>query len=371
MSRYRLVSLDLQRLAVPLKEPFVIATGRVDVTPSIAVELVLEAADGRRASGLGEAAALPGVTRETADDVLQLLDTARALLLGRELPLAPDQGVDPLLLSACGGSFVALQGLETALCDAASRLDGLPLWRWLGGPESCPAIETDITLPILPAARMAELAQHWWGLGFRAFKVKVGKALQDDLASLRAVHAVAPEARLRIDANCGFDAAQSLALVAAVKGWGGALECLEQPCAADDFEGLARVAADSGIPVVADESVKSMEGLERVVAARAVQGINLKLAKSGLLGALGLGRAAQRHGLRLMVGGMVETRLGMTAAVHLTAALGGVAWPDLDTAWLLADDPWLGGYEARGPHYLLPDAPGLGIARRGPLPAPL
>jgi len=130
----------------------------------------------------------------------------------------------------------------------------------------------------------------------------------------------------------------------------------------EDVAGAAQVAAACRVPVLADESVKSLAELRAVLAARAATGVNLKVAKSGsLLGAYAIGREAQKAGLPLMVGGMVETRLGMTAAAHLVAALGGVAFPDLDTAWLLATDPFEGGYVADGPRYLLPDAPGLGV----------
>jgi len=66
----------------------------------------------------------------------------------------------------------------------------------------------------------------------------------------------------------------------------------------------------------------------------------------------------------VMVGGMVESRLGMTAAAHLCASLGGVQFPDLDTAWLLAEDPFEGGYRAEGPRYELPDSPGLAVTKR-------
>ena len=75
-------------------------------------------------------------------------------------------------------------------------------------------------------------------------------------------------------------------------------------------------------------------------------------------------RTKSRRGMPLMVGGMVETRLGMTAGAHLAAALGGVPFVDLDTAWLLQDDPYAGGYRAEGPHYSLGEEPGLGIDGR-------
>jgi L-alanine-DL-glutamate epimerase-like enolase superfamily enzyme len=54
----------------------------------------------------------------------------------------------------------------------------------------------------------------------------------------------------------------------------------------------------------------------------------------------------------------------MTAAAHVACALGGAAFVDLDTAWLLASDPYDGGYVADGPHYAMPNTPGLGVARR-------
>jgi L-alanine-DL-glutamate epimerase-like enolase superfamily enzyme len=92
--------------------------------------------------------------------------------------------------------------------------------------------------------------------------------------------------------------------------------------------------------------------------------VNLKLAKLGGVGvALEIGRAAARAGLKVMMGGMVETRLGMTAAAHVACALGGVDFVDLDTAWLLAEDPYRGGYIAEGPRYTMPDAPGLAVER--------
>jgi L-alanine-DL-glutamate epimerase-like enolase superfamily enzyme len=74
--------------------------------------------------------------------------------------------------------------------------------------------------------------------------------------------------------------------------------------------------------------------------------------------------AARAAGLSLMIGGMVETRLGMSAAAHLACALGGVEFVDLDTAWLLADDPYEGGYVADGPRYTIPPNPGVGVRRR-------
>jgi L-alanine-DL-glutamate epimerase-like enolase superfamily enzyme len=378
--RYRLASIAVRPLSVPLLDPFVIATGRVDATRSAEVRVVLEGeASGERALGLGEGAALWPVTREDQPEVVLGLEKAAGALSGARLALPDADGTEPLDLAPLADLGALLDGtlldapvaraaLETAICDAWARLVGLPLRALFGGALGAATrrLETDITIPIADPARMAELARGWAARGFSHFKVKVGKDVDRDLEALFAIASAVAGARFRIDANEGFSAAEAIALARAVEARALAVECYEQPCRADDLEGMAAVAAAVGPPVIADESVKTLADLGRVQAARAADGVNLKLVKSGgPLGALAIGRAAVSAGMPLMVGGMVETRLGMTAAAHVAAALGGVAFADLDTAWLLAEDPYEGGYEAEGPAYLLPDAPGLGVTRRG------
>ncbi len=96
--------------------------------------------------------------------------------------------------------------------------------------------------------------------------------------------------------------------------------------------------------------------------------MNLKLAKlGGPLAALALGRRARAAGLRLMAGAMVETRVGLMAMAHVVTALGGVEWVDLDTAFLLAGDPFSGGWNVEGAHLRLTGEPGLGLAVTGSL----
>lgn len=380
LGRHRLASIVVRPLSVPLLDPFVIATGRVDATRSAEVRVVLEKeAGGGRAEGLGEGAALWPVTREDQPEVVAGLEKAAAALLDAAVTLPEVNGVEALDLGALAELGALLDGvladapvaraaLETAICDAWARLCGLPLRTLFGGALGAATrrLETDITIPIADPERMAELARGWAARGFLHFKVKVGKDVDRDLAALFAIAAAVPGARFRIDANEGFSAAEAIALARAVEARALIVECYEQPCRADDLEGMAQVAAAVEPPVIADESVKTLADLARVQAARAADGVNLKLVKSGgPLGALAIGRAAAGAGMPLMVGGMVETRLGMTAAAHVAAALGGVAFADLDTAWLLADDPYQGGYDAEGPAYVLPDAPGLGVVSRG------
>ena len=322
--------VTVEPLSVPTRDPFVISSGEVHATRSVLVRVMLD--DGT--VGLGEGACLPPVTREDQADALAALQRTPSL-------------------DALDGWPVARAGLEMALLDAQARRAGLPLWRHLGGHGPAPTLETDITLPILSPARMAELAAQWWRRGFRRFKVKAGHDLAADLERLEAVRRAVPDATLQSDANGGFSVDEALAYLAT----GVPFSCFEQPCAT--AAELAAVARCTRVPIIADESVKAVADLD---ALEGVAGVNLKIAKSGgLVAARAVGLEAQRRGLLVMVGGMVETKLGMTAAAHLAASLGGVDFADLDTAFLLTEERFDGGYDSEGPMLSLPETPGLGI----------
>jgi L-alanine-DL-glutamate epimerase-like enolase superfamily enzyme len=363
---FSIVSIEVEPLSIPLRAPFVIATGRIDVTRAALVRATVADRAGRQAAGLGEAAALPPVTREDQPDLLAAIAAAAPALRGAPLPDL--DALASLLAGSLAGSVVARAGVEAAILDAAARLLGVPLHVALGN-NTAPELVTDVTLPISDPERMAAAALDHRRSGFTCFKVKVGRDWHADLASLRAVAAAVPDARYRLDANAGFDAQQALALLDAALGHGLTVECYEQPCAADDLAGMAEVTARSAVPVVADESFRGNSDLERLLEARAAHGVNLKLVKlGGPLAALALGRRAQAAGLKLMAGAMVETRIGLLAMAHVVAALGGVDWVDLDTAFLLAEDPFVGGWTAEGPRLRLSGGPGLDVqTSRGPL----
>jgi L-alanine-DL-glutamate epimerase-like enolase superfamily enzyme len=357
----RIVALDATPLSVPLREPFVIATGRMDATRAALVTITLEDAAGNRAAGLGEAAALPPVTHEDQPDLLRAVADARARLVGATL--SDLAAADVTLAAAFSDSPVARAGAAGALADAWARLEGRSLHALLGGDVPPAPLTTDITLPIGAPAYVAGLARSYRAAGFSCFKVKIGRDFRADHAVLRAVAAAVADARFRLDANAGFTARDALALLDLLAGDALPLECFEQPCARDDLAGMAEVTARSPVPVVADESFRGADDLTRLVDARAAHGVNLKLAKlGGPAAAVALGRVARARGLSLMAGAMVETRVGIATMAHVVAALGGVEWVDLDTAFLLASDPFAGGYSSEGARLFV--EPGLGAGVR-------
>jgi L-alanine-DL-glutamate epimerase-like enolase superfamily enzyme len=349
-------SVFVHELSVPTVGPFVIATGQVQATRSVLVQVVLRDRDDRRtATGLGEGACFPPVTREDQPEALAALRKVAPGLVGASVSSLLQWHA--LLDGALGAQLVARAALEVACLDALARLDAAPLYQWLEGDDAAASpLETDVTIPLLAPERMAALAQEWWARGFRALKVKVGRHFDEDLKALEAMVKATPGARFRPDANGALSPEEALSYLAAARALGAHIECFEQPC--PTTAELNEVARRSEVPVVADESVRQAQDLDGLD----VGGVNLKIAKSGsLLRARDVGLVARARGLKLMVGGMVETRLGMTAAAHLAASLGGVDFADLDTAFLLASDPFHGGYIATGAQLALPQSPGLGI----------
>jgi L-alanine-DL-glutamate epimerase-like enolase superfamily enzyme len=163
-----------------------------------------------------------------------------------------------------------------------------------------------------------------------------------------------------VDANGGWTAKEAIERLPALIGAG--VELLEQPVAAADLLGLARVRDASRIPVLADEPALTAADIPRL--AGMADGVNVKLAKTGgIRPALAMIQTARAHGLRVMLGCMVESSIGIAAAVQLSPL---VDWVDLDGHLLLARDPARGLSLVDG-RILPPGAPGIGVELVEPL----
>jgi L-alanine-DL-glutamate epimerase-like enolase superfamily enzyme len=251
-------------------------------------------------------------------------------------------------------------GLETALLDALCRHSGVPLWSFWGGVDVRER-ESDITIPIADLERTVALAREWYGRGFRLFKTKVGVDVEQDIRRLEAIHRALPDVAFIADANQGFTRADCLAFVNGVKRVGGRLVLLEQPVVREDLDGLAALRHLTGVPVAADESVRSILDVRNILERQAADYINIKIMKSGLLDSMDIAAYARAYGLRLMIGGMVETRIAMGCSFGLVLGLGGFDVLDLDTPLLLAADPVKGGYRYDGPRLQPWSGPGLDL----------
>lgn len=361
----RVVDVIVEPLSIPLREPFVIASGRMTATRAVLVEVVIEDVHGHRGRGLGEAAALPPVTPVDQPELLTSLTASAATLRGGGF--SGHASLKALVDEACGGtSLVARAAVESALLFAWADLLCEPMHRLLGSrrvddPVRGFSVDTDITIPIGTPAHMAGLCSAWADLGFFIFKVKVGRSADDggaleDGEALAAIASVVPHARLRLDGNAGQTVTEARALFHLALQLGLTVELLEQPTPKADALALAELSTMLPVPVVADESAGSYEDA-RALVDLGVTGINLKLVKhGGPVEAARIGRLCRRRRVSLMAGAMVETRVGLTAMFHVLRALApGRAAVDLDTAFLLTDDPFCGGFTDDGPRLRLLD----------------
>jgi L-alanine-DL-glutamate epimerase-like enolase superfamily enzyme len=281
--------------------------------------------------------------------------TARAALAAWE-PLLPSdpwelEGFERRGRAALFGQRAAWCALDTALWDLRGQIAGVPLWKlWGLDPATLPP--SSFTLGLADwetTARKLEEAK-----AYPILKIKVGGA--DDVGTVARIRERSSQV-LRVDANAGWSRDQALRLLPALADLG--VEFVEQPLAPDDLEGLAWLHRRSPLPLFVDEACHVASDVARLH--DRVSGVVVKLAKTGGPSeALRLVHAARAHGLSLMLGCMIESSLGITAAAHLGPLFDTL---DLDGHWLLASDPFegVGGGEGR---LTLPDRPGLGASPR-------
>ena len=342
----RITDLTFSALDVALREPFGIATGAQHTARNVLVRLKLE--DG--SEGLGEAAPFPAVNGETQAAVLAALPEAKLAVTG--LIAERYRVVAHALREVLQEVPSARAAVETALFDALCKSAGISLWSYFGGAE--PSLVTDITVPTGDPLRAQQAAERAARDGFRTLKVKVGGGpLEIDVKRLALVHEAAPHAELVLDANGSLNADTAIELIERMGPARQQLVLFEQPTAAEDWDGLDAVGRNGHVPVAADESARSGGDVARLAAARVVSVVNIKITKSGIVEAWDMIATARAHGLGLMVGGMVETELAMSASACLAAGIGGFRFVDLDTPLFMAYRPLEGGFHQAGPHLRL------------------
>ncbi|WP_122939300.1 dipeptide epimerase [Brachybacterium sp. EE-P12] len=344
------------RHLAPLRHPFVTAARRTEAVEYVVAEV--ELAGG--VVGQGSAAETVAVTGEDARSILTALDgPLRGALEGARGTVGE---LSARIAAALPGATSAKAALEVALHDAWARAADRPLVELLGGRVG-EVMRNDMTVSLEEPATMAQRAREAVAAGHEILKIKLGHDIDEDRARLAAVAEAAPAARLRLDANQGWLPEQAIEIISGFEADGLPVELVEQPVAAGDVEGLARVTAAVSLPIMADEAVWSAADAHRLIEARACDLLNIKLAKTGgLRGAIEVADAARLAGIDCMLGAMMEPRISITAAAHLALAHPAVTMIDLDPpAWFATALPRGGIVQERGV-LRLSGGPGLGLA---------
>ena len=289
----RLARVRITRLRIPLKAPYRLAFGPVSHFDTIVAEC--ETADG--STGLGEATVLTGYTEETIDGSWRTACEITGLIQAQEIAAARNLlraylAKHPFTVTAF---TTALEMLEGSRYLSQAREQAVPLLAGLNatGEEA-----------------LREEFERCYGQGYRTFKVKVGFDVGKDLAHVRAVQGLSRgKAKIRIDANQGYSAAQGASFVRALDP--ADIELLEQPCRAGDWESHLEVVRAATVPVMLDESVYGLEEIQRAADLGAARFIKLKLMKLGSLEALGQALERIRAlGMQPVLGNGVACDLG-------------------------------------------------------------
>lgn len=340
--------IEYEPLALRTAEPFHIARpsdphGRRNVW----VRLI----DDDGVEGWGEAAASP-FYGDTADTVVAALGQYAAVLERFDHPFALET-IERELEVAVGRNPAARTALSAALHDLMGKKLGAPVWR-LWGLDPATAPRSSFTLSMAGPEETREKARR--NAHRPVLKVKVGRP--DDEARLRAIRDEAPDAVLYVDANTAWTAKEALRRLPFLEELRVAF--VEQPLPAGDIEGLRLLRNRSRLPIVADESCETVADIPRLLGA--VDGINIKLAKAGSLReAMRMVHVARSHGLMVMLGCMLQSSLGIAAAVQLAPL---VDYLDVDGPLLLAEDPFTGPGMNDDGTLRFNQGPGLGVDRR-------
>ena len=347
-----ILKIEVYKYSIPMV-PFTIATGTMHFAQNILIRIHTNTGH----IGVGECSAFPMIVGETQATCYEMAKDFAAIWKHKNA-LDIDARLAELDLFTAR-NYTAKSAFDMALYDLAAKNAGLPLYAYLGGVKK--EIESDLTIGIDTPENMAETAAKFVADGVRMIKVKLGKDPATDIARIQKIRAaVGPGIILRIDANQGWSYDDAFTALTGLGAYD--IQFCEQPMRSFNDHLLPALCTISPIAIMADESVYTHHDAERIIANKACASINIKLAKSGgIKEALAINKVAEVAGIPCMMGGMLESRLALSAKVHLAMSLDNIKYYDLDTCLLGHKiDPVIGGAKYNGMHLELTNAPGIG-----------
>ncbi len=344
-----MIKLEAWVVELPLLEPLRISTGVSEKSRTVVVRLTTP----EGLEGWGEACPSRSVLGETIEMVEEAVKK-----LGRiDVDYTSIEAIHEYTWSLRAPSSLAA-ALDMALLDLYGKALGRPVWRLLGGYRD--SIETDITIGIMEPEEQAKRAVRYVEEGFKILKLKLGLEPEKDVERVRRVRdAVGEGVRIRVDANQGWSVEEAIRVIDRIASYD--VELVEQPTRWDDWEGLRKIKRESPLPIALDESVKTPADALKAIQLEAADIINIKLMKTrGLTGAVRVAHVSEAAGLKNMIGCYGETRLGMTAHVHVAQALRNIAYYDTDCDLLTMGQAFTGGAGIEKGIRRAGEEPGLG-----------
>lgn len=352
----KIENIEVGIIEVPLRKPFKTALRTVESVRDIVVRVTTDTGH----IGYGEAAPTAVITGDTLGSIrCAIEDYIKPQIIGLELSNIEE------IMSRIDRSLVrntsAKAAVDIAVYDLFGQLNSSPLYKLLGGYTN--EIITDLTISVNSPAEMAEDSIDAIKRGYRTLKIKVGNDSKIDMDRIKAIrNAVGYDVELRLDANQGWEPKEAIILLREMEDKGFGIELVEQPVKAHDLEGLKYVTDNVNIPILADESVFSALDAAKIIQTKSADLVNIKLMKTGgIYNALKICALAEIYEVECMIGCMLESKLSVSAAVHLAASKSIITKIDLDGPGLCSEDPIVGGPIFNESIISLNETPGLGF----------
>lgn len=356
----KITDIKIGHISIPLKRPFKTALRTVNSVEDVVVRIDTDTGH----TGYGEAPPTAVITGDITGSISDAIEGyIKKQILGMNI-----ENIEEIMLridKALVKNTSAKAAVDIAVYDLFGQLHSAPLYKLFGGYRN--KISTDITISVNEPEQMAMDSIEAAKLGYKTLKIKVGKDSATDIKRMKAIReAVGYDIDLRIDANQGWRPKEAVSVLRKMEDTGLNIEFVEQPVIAHDFEGLKYVTDNVSIPVLADESVFSPSDALKIMQMRAADFVNIKLMKTGgIHNALKICSMAEVYGVECMIGCMLESKISVTAAVHLAAAKSIITKVDLDGPVLCSEDPIEGGAIFNEFEIMLDNSPGLGFKSIG------
>ncbi len=348
----QITHIDIYKYSIPMV-PFTIATGTMYYAQNIFIRIYTD----EGIIGVGECSAFPMIVGETQNTCYEMAKDFAQLWKGKN-PLDIEQRLIELDLFTAR-NHTAKSAFDLALYDIAAKNAQQPLYAFLGGGNK--VLESDLTIGINSPDEMATQAVDFVTKGVNILKVKLGKDPATDIERIKKIReAIGLTTTIRIDANQGWSYDDAIMVLTALSKYN--IEFCEQPMRTWNDELLPKLCSISPIPIMADESVYSYHDADRMIRNQSCKYINIKFAKSGgIHEAIKINALAEKHHMPCMMGGMLESRVALTAKVHFASAFDNIHFYDLDTCLLGHKiDPVINGVQYNGMKLLLSDEHGIG-----------
>jgi L-alanine-DL-glutamate epimerase-like enolase superfamily enzyme len=348
----KILSTDIYKFSIPM-HPFTIATGTMHYAQNILIHVHTDAGF----YGIGECSAFPMIVGETQATCFEMAKDFAALWKGKDAAAIETRMQELHDFTAYNATIKS--AFDIALHDLAAKAANQPLYLYLGGKKR--SLETDLTIGIDTPQKMAEKAITFKADGVRMIKIKLGKNGPEDVERVRQIRAaVGKEIILRIDANQGWNYETAKSALGKMGEFD--VQFCEQPMRRYNDHLLPQLRQSSPVKIMADESVFDHHDAQRLLAAQACDYVNIKFAKSGgILEATKIDAVCAEQNIPCMMGGMLESRVALTAFAHFALAHDNIKFHDMDTCMLgHTADPVTGGVRYNGYFLEIPDTPGIG-----------